>query len=211
MAKKPAQSVNPTVGNLLTELSRSAGERTRNIRRRRELIRAKIKDARQSDVNYKVHGAAVGERIAAVREELNLTQEDLAILCNVSRATVINWEGGKIDKMKLENFLAISTETGVTLDWLVIGGPATKYISELVEIWDTGGHEFRSTNIDAISLAKCISFVDEMLGKAAARVPAKLRAEFIVEACSTLNEKGEIDIKKISQMIISEVAGTSNS
>ncbi len=62
----------------------------------------------------------LGKRIAEIRKEHNLTQEDLAEICSVTRQTISNWENGK-SYPDLETLVLISDTYGVSLDAMMKG------------------------------------------------------------------------------------------
>lgn len=62
----------------------------------------------------------LGKRIAEIRKEHNLTQEDLAEICSVTRQTISNWENGK-SYPDLETLVLLSDTFDVSLDAMLKG------------------------------------------------------------------------------------------
>ena len=59
-----------------------------------------------------------GERLRMLRTEHNLTQKMLAVLFNVSQATVADWERG-ITETSFETLIALSRYFSVSTDYLL--------------------------------------------------------------------------------------------
>lgn len=77
----------------------------------------------------------VGERIQKYRRQRNMSQEELAVLLNVSRQTVSKWETGDTVP-DVYNAVALAQLFHVTLDGLVLGHQkfgGSSYIAELKE------------------------------------------------------------------------------
>ena len=62
----------------------------------------------------------LGKRIAEIRKDRGLTQEELAELCSVTRQTISNWENGK-SYPDLETLVLISDTFDVSLDAILKG------------------------------------------------------------------------------------------
>ena len=62
----------------------------------------------------------LGKRIAEIRKDRDLTQEELAELCSVTRQTISNWENGK-SYPDLETLVLISDTFDVSLDAILKG------------------------------------------------------------------------------------------
>lgn len=63
----------------------------------------------------------LADRIKSARQNAGLTQEELAKLCGVSRATVNQWEAREPNKTlrpRNKNLKKVSDVTGVTYEWL---------------------------------------------------------------------------------------------
>lgn len=77
-------------------------------------------------------------RIKQRREELDLTQEDLAKMIGVSRGTIAKYESGMIENMRKDKLAALARILGVSVPWLLDmdnnqdGGPSDKYYLEEV-------------------------------------------------------------------------------
>jgi transcriptional regulator with XRE-family HTH domain len=69
--------------------------------------------------------ATTGERIRQARERLDLTQDQLAKACGVSRSAVSQWETGGILRIEAAKLNAAARRLGVTLDWLLFGSEAS--------------------------------------------------------------------------------------
>lgn len=68
--------------------------------------------------------AHMGTRIRALREKNNLTQEDVAKLCGVTKSSVSFWESGHSKNMELASFFRLLDVLGVPLrqaEYLVFG------------------------------------------------------------------------------------------
>ena len=77
----------------------------------------------------------VGERIQKYRKQRNMSQEELAVLLNVSRQTVSKWETGDTVP-DVYNAVALAQLFHITLDGLVLGHQkfgGSSYIAELKE------------------------------------------------------------------------------
>ena len=61
----------------------------------------------------------MGERIKQRRKELGLTQEDLARKCDLTLATVGNFERGKNDNPRLDTLLKLADSLSLPLDDLI--------------------------------------------------------------------------------------------
>ena len=70
----------------------------------------------------------LGKKIAEIRKENGLTQEDLAELCSVTRQTISNWENGK-SYPDLETLVLISDRFEVSLDAMLKGD--SRMVSEI--------------------------------------------------------------------------------
>lgn len=62
----------------------------------------------------------LGERIVALRNSMNLNQDDFGALCGLSRPTISNIETGKRSATS-ENLAKIAKVCGVTIDYLQYG------------------------------------------------------------------------------------------
>lgn len=62
----------------------------------------------------------IGDRLANLRKEKHLTQEELAERLNISRASVYRYETGEID-FKVSILDKYSAEFGVSVDFLLSG------------------------------------------------------------------------------------------
>ena len=62
----------------------------------------------------------LGARIKQARLRAGMTQQQIADLLDKTKAAVSNFENGQ-NKPSLETIIAFATETGVSLDWLVLG------------------------------------------------------------------------------------------
>lgn len=62
----------------------------------------------------------LGKRILGIRKESDLTQDELAEICSVTRQTISNWENGK-SYPDLDTLVVLSDSFGVSLDALLKG------------------------------------------------------------------------------------------
>lgn len=69
----------------------------------------------------------VGKNIAALRKSANLTQEQLAEKCNVSRQAVTKWETGESEP-SIERLIMLSNCFGVTIDEMIKGDTTKKEV-----------------------------------------------------------------------------------
>lgn len=60
---------------------------------------------------------SLGERIRKVREDLGLSQQQLADQIGVDRKTIGNWEGGR-NRPRYGDLMMIASVTDVSLEWL---------------------------------------------------------------------------------------------
>ena len=96
----------------------------------------------------------LGKRIAEIRRENDLTQEDLAEICSVTRQTISNWENSK-SYPDLETLVLISDTYGVSLDVLLKGDK--KMVSEITKEQKQGRSKFFKIAI-AIAVVLMIVF-----------------------------------------------------
>jgi transcriptional regulator with XRE-family HTH domain len=92
----------------------------------------------------------IGDRIKARREELGMSQDDLAKKIGVVRGTIFRYEGGQIESMGWERVMAIAdalhTDPNTLCGWdLGSGDKLLKYVSnnrwseyEMLKIIDFG-------------------------------------------------------------------------
>lgn len=60
----------------------------------------------------------IGKRLQEIRNKNNMTQDDMAKLCHVTRQTISNWENGK-RYPDLGTLVLISEHFGISLDFLL--------------------------------------------------------------------------------------------
>ena len=72
----------------------------------------------------------IGERIKAVRKEIDKTLEDIAVDTGLARSTIQRYETGKIERIKLPVISAIADSLGVNDAWLV-GKSDKKHLSDV--------------------------------------------------------------------------------
>ena len=94
----------------------------------------------------------LGKRIAEIRKEHKLTQEDLAEICSVTRQTISNWENGK-SYPDLETLVLISDTFDVSLDAMLKGD--RKMVSEITKEQKHGKY-FVAKIIVAVAVAVAI-------------------------------------------------------
>lgn len=61
---------------------------------------------------------ALGERLRQARESLGLTQEQAAVLCDVTKRSIQNWERGQ-NKMSARGLMGLAKGLRVSSDWLL--------------------------------------------------------------------------------------------
>lgn len=79
-----------------------------------------IKDAVPT-VPYAIPMESMGDRIRKRREGQNLTQQQLAKLCGVTKAAVSAWELGSTQNIKLKTWLKLLAVLHTTAEYLVDG------------------------------------------------------------------------------------------
>ena len=62
----------------------------------------------------------LGKRILTIRKENDLTQDELAEICSVTRQTISNWENGK-SYPDIDTLVLLSDSFGVSLDAMLKG------------------------------------------------------------------------------------------
>lgn len=67
--------------------------------------------------NDRVPEFSLGERIRKVREDLDLSQQQFAVLLGVDRKTIGHWEGGR-HVPRYRDLMMISSAADVSLEWL---------------------------------------------------------------------------------------------
>ena len=73
---------------------------------------------------YSINKTEFGERIKSAREELKMTQTQLAQLLKTSQTTVAKYEHGE-QIPRADVLAAISKATGKSADWLLFGNDTT--------------------------------------------------------------------------------------
>jgi len=63
----------------------------------------------------------IGDRIKQARNELKMTQDELAKKCGVKRAAVSQWESGKSKSPTAENVMLLAKALGKPSDWFITG------------------------------------------------------------------------------------------
>ena len=104
----------------------------------------------------------LGKRIAEIRKDHHLTQENLAEICNVTRQTISNWENGK-SCPDLETLVLISDTFDVSLD--VMLKEDKRMVSEITKE-QKQGRKYRTSKIifaviAAAAVIACIIFLIE--------------------------------------------------
>lgn len=87
---------------------------------------------------------SMGTRIRRLREKRNLTQDQLAARCGVSRAAVHQWETGESENIKLQPFLRLLNTLDVSHEYLCFGSdkaPKGFYLDEAVEAAEEAARE----------------------------------------------------------------------
>jgi len=71
----------------------------------------------------------IGKRIKRLREELKLSQQQVADSVGVSRVAVTKWEGENTPNLKIDNLLGLSSLFALSIDELV-NGPDFQYTTK---------------------------------------------------------------------------------
>jgi DNA-binding XRE family transcriptional regulator len=66
-------------------------------------------------------GQTMGERIRALREEAQMTQDEVAAIVGVSKAAVSQWETGSAQNIRLQTFLKLLNLFNVEFEYLIFG------------------------------------------------------------------------------------------
>ena len=80
---------------------------------------------------------AFPERFKLARAQRGLSQEDVAAIMEVSRVAVSHYEAGK-NHPQLSALIAFCQETGVSMEWLVLGRSPTVAHEQRVHVEDVG-------------------------------------------------------------------------
>lgn len=130
---------------------------------------------------YSINKTEFGERIKSAREELKMTQTQLAQLLKTSQTTVAKYEHGE-QVPRADVLAAISKATGKSADWLLFGSDAVsnsdditpkqwvryflqllKYPQEVEGYVDTPDGDMQNTIIDSIALQNNVGCKDSSL------------------------------------------------
>ena len=91
-----------------------------------------------------INNVTIGNRIKELRTSKNLTQEDIAKLVKVSKATISNYEKGKVSP-PIELLIKLAERYDVSIDWLC--GLSNEEIPRLMSYGDAF---FRLVEIDKV-------------------------------------------------------------
>ena len=91
-----------------------------------------------------INNVTIGNRIKELRTSKNLTQEDIAKMVKVSKATISNYEKGKVSP-PIELLIKLAERYDVSIDWLC--GLSNEEISRLMSYGDAF---FRLVEIDKV-------------------------------------------------------------
>ena len=91
-----------------------------------------------------INNVTIGNRIKELRTSKNLTQEDIAKMVKVSKATISNYEKGKVSP-PIELLIKLAERYGVSIDWLC--GLSNEEIPRLMSYGDAF---FRLVEIDKV-------------------------------------------------------------
>ncbi len=92
----------------------------------------------------------IGKKIKRVREERNMSLQDVADATGVARSTIQRYETGQIDKIKLPVIESIARSLGVRPDWVI--GKTDKKFPETVPVPDILIY-YNSLNTDGKNVA----------------------------------------------------------
>lgn len=91
-----------------------------------------------------INNVTIGNRIKELRTSKNLTQEDIAKMVKVSKATISNYEKGKVSP-PIELLIKLAERYDVSIDWLC--GLSNEEIPRLMSYGDAF---FRLVEIDKV-------------------------------------------------------------
>lgn len=100
---------------------------------------------------------ALGNTTRLLREHLNLTQNDLAILANVSPGEISKIENGSRKKLPLDTLIKLAPHLNVSLDYLLVSCIDSNR-NDYERFYDYNGNE-----IDLFTIAKNLYSVDSGL------------------------------------------------
>ena len=181
-----------------------------------------------------LHNACVtlGERIREARQNARLTQEQLAHLCGVRRASVSQWESERSHPSR-KNLLQIARVTSTSTDWLLAEGAEPSRVADsapriyaadpaLVALWEAlpstaqshllellrdllPREPAKSPAVDTSILAEAIQAIDEVSENQGIELTPARRARL----AATLYERwtGGESLEKEADSILSLVAG----
>ena len=104
----------------------------------------------------------IKERIALIRREKNLTQEELALTAGVSKGTVSRWESGEIRTLRIDKVKRIAEAYGYNPMWIMgfdVGKlPHSAEALRKIDIIDE-----KLSHLDERQIDKVIRFMEEFL------------------------------------------------
>ena len=68
-----------------------------------------------------MHAKTIGDRLLQARQAANLTQDQLAARCHISRSLISQWENGIVQEISASKLYAAARALHVSLDWLLEG------------------------------------------------------------------------------------------
>jgi transcriptional regulator with XRE-family HTH domain len=84
------------------------------------MLNLQVKDAVPL-VSYAVPMETIGDRIRTLRVARNLTQEQLAKACGVTKSAVSQWEDGSTKNVKLQTFMMLLDALSTDANYLIFG------------------------------------------------------------------------------------------
>jgi transcriptional regulator with XRE-family HTH domain len=122
-----------------------------------------------------MHARTLGERLRHARQMRNLTQDQLAARCGVSRSVISQWETGVVQEISATHLFCTARALRVSLDWLLEGDDEIREAvtcyggedAELVALW----RELTTSQRDALleqlrgMAAHNRALLDELTGK----------------------------------------------
>ena len=109
-----------------------------------------------------INNVTIGNRIKELRTSKNLTQEDIAKMVKVSKATISNYEKGKVSP-PIELLIKLAERYDVSIDWLC--GLSNEEIPRLMSYGDAF---FRLVEIDKVIVfsVEDVTFFSNLRGTA---------------------------------------------
>lgn len=126
--------------------------------------------------------SGIGERVKAARERLGWSREELAFHAGISFPAVSQTESGRRTNLRPATLSALAGALGVTIDYLVSGGPSTPMLEHRALLYESDAEfadatgEFLALGIErseaalAVTTRSNIKLLRRALGRAARHV-----------------------------------------